>query len=378
MEDNNPFVLKEILRHIISFVPRNNIIPVAFVCKNFHDSIKIDYDQENIARNGDMFSLLKVIHSPIVVMNIATCYGHYDMVEYLLNKFIKTFMNMNEKLMNDATSLDNMYMCQILPKSMRVYFDDSVCYNIGRSGNKKLLKILDHSRTPRLYTNAGLCEGGHTELISIENDDSLGKIYTWIRAACRGGHIVLDNVVEFIKNNRHGFHNFHEDNINKCIEFYDFLLNEFNIHFIVDYIKKPDNKYLIDLIIGELIERNDCNNFRFFVANMEKEQKYVYGITHSLIKIIQQNNYEMFECVLAELCDSFHSYGAPYGRHYSGEYHTLIVYCIHYRRIDMYRCVLNYSKYNIQLDDHKKYLSIAQNLGFDEMVDVISLSSNSK
>ena len=126
-----PFTIKELLEHIISFVPRNIIINCALVSKSFYNGIKIDTDQESVAKNADMFSLLKIPYCPTIVINFAAQNNNVVMFEYLLAKH-EIDIN-NSKLCRSIGQSGNEYLINkhknrlILYSSVKVFLK-AMCF----------------------------------------------------------------------------------------------------------------------------------------------------------------------------------------------------------------------------------------------------------
>ena len=79
----NVFDIRELVECILAFIPKREIGPCLLVNKMFYDSIKIEKDQDEVARTNDLYSLGKIPYSPIAVMNIAKKYGRIDIMRYI-------------------------------------------------------------------------------------------------------------------------------------------------------------------------------------------------------------------------------------------------------------------------------------------------------
>src|SRR5436190_7860538 len=132
---DNPQIF-DVVPQIISYIPRYMILPIVLVNKLFYKSVLIETNQEIIAQNGDMFSLLKVPYSSKVVKNIAARHNHVIMVKYLL---FKHNININ---------------------------GNELSQSIGFSGNLQLMNL----STNFPYIINGICEGEHIDLLDNFKD----------------------------------------------------------------------------------------------------------------------------------------------------------------------------------------------------------------
>ncbi len=130
-----PLHIKELLGHILSFIPKRDIHLYASTCKSFYEAIPIIQDQKLVAELGDMFSLKKIAYSPKIVMSIACCFNNVKIVNYLTNKLLVN----------------------------QIYFGMSQA--IGFSGNEDLInKINDKYPLKMNEVFLGICEAGHVTL----------------------------------------------------------------------------------------------------------------------------------------------------------------------------------------------------------------------
>ena len=124
-------MIDNIIHLILPFLSKRTIISAALTNKLWYQSVPIDYDQESVAKNNDMFSLLKIPFSPKVVTYIALRNNHTNMVSYLLKEY-----------------------------NHCIEYDDEFARSCGYSGNKLFLDLTTNTANVII----GLCEGEHLDL----------------------------------------------------------------------------------------------------------------------------------------------------------------------------------------------------------------------
>ncbi len=130
---NNSAIPTDIINIILSFCSRKTLMRIVITNKQLYDLIPIDQNQENVAKNGDMFSLLKIAYSPDVVVNIAARNNNVIMVDYLLDNHFNLL-------------------------------GDELYESIGFSGNEFLLDKINHSYQ-LFYALVGFYQGSHMDLL---------------------------------------------------------------------------------------------------------------------------------------------------------------------------------------------------------------------
>ncbi len=130
---NNSAIPTDIINVILSFCSRKTLMKIVITNKQLYDLIPIDQNQESVAKNGDMFSLLKIAYSPNVMVNIAARNNNVIMVDYLLDNHFN--------LLNDE-----------------------LYESIGFSGNKILLDKINHPYQ-LFYALVGFYQGSHVDLL---------------------------------------------------------------------------------------------------------------------------------------------------------------------------------------------------------------------
>ncbi len=123
----------EIINIILSFCSRKTLVRIAITNKQLYNALSIDYNQETVAKNGDMFSLLKITYCPNVAINIAAKNNNVIMVNYLLNNYFNVLNN-------------------------------ELAESIGFSGNEILLSKINNNQQ---WLNAfvGFFQGSHMDLL---------------------------------------------------------------------------------------------------------------------------------------------------------------------------------------------------------------------
>ena len=341
----NPFIIKELLCHILSYVPKSVIIPCALVSKDFNNAIKIDYDQESVAKNSDMFSLLKIPYSPKVVINIATLHNNIDMVDYLINKY------------------DN------------IIHNKELWYNIGYMGNEYLLNKIkvDRVREYMFLSHAlvGITDGLHMGLFEKY------KKYTYfvfriLTSAYKSNCKEIRNKILINDNGNFSEIGKRESKLSgKCARK--------DKDYVLAFIKKCDNdiennRYYtnecwndINSICNGLLEGEHYDIYMWF---MDKEKNKYKCCEIEIIKnLIRTNNYAMFTHILLNNCERVISY--EYG---SIEYYKLVMYCINYRRVHMLTFLINYVTFNNIR--YQEFLVKAISLKFNDITNALISNSH--
>jgi hypothetical protein len=354
------FTIKELLQHILSYVPKKVIMPCVLVSKDFYNSITIDYDQESVAENGDMFSLLKIIYSPRVVLNIATLHNNIDMVDYLLFK-------QNGDIQ-----------------------DDILCKNIGFMGNNYLLEKIKDKRK-FLLAIIGMCEGGHVELFEKykNNYDIYHTGDELLIAAYSSGCSEMVNVVRKFMIDKSNLFDRWIDGLQikgakitgKCaIKDYNYVLN-FVQNIIVKKKDKLSNEYLkrevIFPICDGLLMGEHYDIFIWFLKTLDAYYNCEYN--EFILNLIIKNNYKMLTYILTNNCYRFLIDGhLLFGPEWSPEepinYPELIMYCIDYKRIEMLVYILDLMRFN--MERYQSFLDKAKLLKFTDIENILILNSH--
>ncbi len=347
------FAIKELLQHILSFVPRKLIILSALTCKNFHDAITIDYNQESVAKNSDMFSLHKIPYSAKAMINIAKKYNNNIMIGYLLEQ--------NVNLLDDS----------------------SICQIIGYIGDEYLLNKISSDNLS--FAVIGICEGSHINLFEKYKDylSYNCHIFYVVKYAYKMECVAMINAVNryIIKNYPNNLDNNEYGEIvglcsrksEKDVLLYikNFMLTDkFNMD--VDYI--PDYIYCI---CDGLIEGEHYDTFVWFTNEEIVKQRGGYFCDSSEIMgiLIKNNNFKMFQYVLLNNCRKW-----QYKDYYISlnkwtydiddhiDHHELVDYCIEYKRIEILTFLINHIRFN--LTRYQEFVNKSQLLQFDGVTDV--------
>ncbi len=354
---HNIFIIKELLEHILSFIPRKLILPCAFTCKSFYYAIAIDYNQDTVAQNSDIFSLLKIPHSPIAVINIANKYDNNDMIKYLLE--------INTNLLDD----------------------DNICQIIGNIGDEYLLNKLSDGKLSAAVI--GICEGLCVDLFEKYKD----KLYYGSHLFFSVKNVYKMNCDEMINNVIGYVIPKFPENIDD-IGYAEIVGScaRRNENDVLLYIKKfiltdkftMDPDYFLDYIscIGDgLIEGEHYDTFVWFTNEMIKDNgEYYcnyYCENETTIKIlIINNNLKMFQYVLLNNCRKWHNenyYIAlnkwTYGNSDYIDFFELAYYCIDYRRIEILTFLINHIRFN--LTRYQGFLNKSQSLKFGDITNVL-------
>ncbi len=346
------FIIKELLEHILSFVPRNLIIPCAFTCKRFHDAIKIDHDQDSVAKNSDMFSLLKIPYSSKAIINIAAKYKNNDIIEYLLNK------------------------------NMHLLCDFTICEIIGHIGNEILLEKLTD---PHLsFGITGLCGGLQFELFEkYKHKLSSRDVYEVVRIAYKTGcYDMINNVLcHFTGFWENGMDITDGKMVGLCARENetDVLLHVKNL-----LITTHMESYNISIICDGLIEGEHYDTFIWFLNEeiVKNNGKYACKSDTIMECLIINNNFKMFCYVITNNCAKW-SYNGYYvvmsdsQAWFEDDYLdfcNLVDACIDYRRIDMLTFLINHIRFNLK--HYQQFLDKSQLLKFDDVSNVLITNSH--
>lgn len=322
--------INDIVPLILSLIPRSIIISAALVNKYWYQSVIVDHNQETVARNNDMFSLLKIGYSVMVVINIAARYNHVDMVSYLLNKH-------------------------------KYYADgDGISRSFGFSGNKLLINRSNN----KLNILSGICEGEHDDLLDDFINHAIRNIFEFdeeifnvIKFTYKTSNLTLHDKINNFYNITLKYYSYLKAKIagscaNKCKQIvYDVINSTIESALVYQYL---------DYICEGLIEGNHYDIFKYLINNVEGH--YICCDEEEIHPVIRNNNYEFFEDIILNHYDYTMGF----------EIQPLLSYCIHYRRVNMVRLILTLPNIDIQVHDYTELLRLASSLKFDDIVDVIN------
>ncbi len=336
---HNIFLIDELLQHILSFIPRKLIIPIAITCTHFYNSISIDYNQESVAKNSDMFSLFKIPYSPKVVINIAMRHNNIDMVDYLIKQ--------NEKL------LDDRYLCQ----------------SIGYIGYEKLISKLNGFNLG--HAIVGVCEGSHVELFTKYYDKRINSEYD-IQAIisknnCTQIQQILGNYYIYERQDAKIYGKCAQKNKNTVIEFIKELIE------INNFSNNSDN------ICDGLI---DGEHYDIFVwLQNEKylwtEEYYFCCFNEVVENLIRNNNYQFFTYVLLNHCQQLMEFNIEHKPKYIEDFGFLdnldhkkfVLLSIDYKRIDFLEFLLKHITFNTIR--YEEFISKAKTLQFNNIMEIL-------
>ncbi len=349
------FIIKELLQHILSFIPRKLIMPCALTCKSFHDAIKIDRDQDTVAKNSDMFSLLKIPYSPKAIIKLASKYKNNDIIEYLLDK--------NINLLDDYD----------MPKI------------IGYIGSEYLLEKLGKNYLS--FAIIGLCEGLHFDLFEkYKHNLQYRQVYDIIEAAYKTDCFDMINNVFCLVNK---YCAYAEAVNNRKI---NGLCTKKNENGVLSYIKNliltiDINSNIISSICNGLIESEHYDTFVWFLNEeiVKNNEKYNCKSNELMEGLIINNNFKMFCYVISNNCFIWWSedkncnivveYDFGYGQLEGDiDFCELVICCIDYRRIEILTFLINYIRFN--LTRYQEFLNKSQSLKFDDIANVLISNSH--
>ncbi len=331
------FTIKELLEHILSFIPRKIIISSVLTCKRFYNAIKIDYDQENVAKNSDMFSLTKIPYSLMVVANISVRNNNIKMFEYLLEKH-----------------------------KFNVPSVEGLCKSIGYSGNVNLLnKYLVYNQL-RFEILLGICEGSHVDLFDkydVYCDyECMVEIYKTNIDKTKIDKILLER---------------HEEEADEIV-FEGYCIRETSQN-VKKVIQKLIDNMSIEPIIDNIYMGLVGGNHYDLITWLDKIHKFPFNDTHILANLIIKNNFKMFAYLISLLNNNFCN-----GRikmiviHWYCEgninYVKLFNYCIDYRRLDMLEFLIKNIIFNN--DRYKEFMEKAESLLFDDVKNLLITNSS--
>jgi len=331
-------MIKELLEHIISFVPRNIIINSALVSKSFYNGIKIDTDQESVAKNADMFSLLKIPYCPDVMINIAAQNNNANMFEYLLDKHK---ININN------------------PK---------LCKSIGQSGNEYLISKV-HKNPFIEDVKVGICEGLHENLFD--------KYKVYEDSRCR--LILYKTYIDKTKMNQYiNVHNIDDIDELRYADIEGYCSRK-NANEIKIYIQKLIDKNKIAEVIKYVFRGLIIGNHMELFLSLNKNYTYLCNESHIMSELITQNNYQMFSHILL---NNNHDHELRNGRIYCKFKYTLdefnyihfMLVCINYKRIEMIKFLINHIIFNKHR--YGQFIQKAKSFKFDDIENLLVLNSH--
>jgi len=353
-----PFTIKELLEHIISFVPRNIIINCALVSKSFYNGIKIDTDQESVAKNADMFSLLKIPYCPTIVINFAAQNNNVVMFEYLLAKH--------------EIDINNSKLCRSIGQSGNEYLINKHKNNIETIGLNGINDLIHTEKKHYLYKQIkfGICEGLHENLFDKYS------IYT----DCKCQVILYKTDID--KKKLHQYINDHNiDLINELryveIEGYCSRKKSDEVKlFIQNLINAGDIVEAIDYVFDGLI---DGNHLELFIW-LNKNYEYSCDSNKSIEKLIIKNNFNMFIHILLNNCHTpflnkkIRYVGSYWFESYGIDFYSLALDCINYRRIEMLKFLLAHITFNN--NRFNDFIKNAELFKFDDIRELLILNKN--
>ncbi len=336
---DNVFIIDELLRHILSFVPRNLIIPIAITCKHFYNKIAIDYNQESVAKNSDMFSLLKIPYSPIAVINIAMRNNNIDMVDYLIKH--------NKNLLGDK------YLCQ----------------SIGYIGYEKLISKLENFYLGNAIV--GMCEGSHVELFKKYRDDHINCEYP-VQAIinknnCTKMQQIIGNYYKYERQDAKIYGKCAQQNKDDVITFIKELIDTNN------FSNNSDN------ICDGLI---DGGHYDIFIwLQNEKHlwtEEYYFCCYNDIVEnLIRSNNYQFFTYVLINHCQQLMEFNVEHKPKYLEDFGYLdnldhakfVLLCIDYKRMDFLEFLLKHVTFNTKR--YEEFICKAETLQFNDIMEIL-------
>jgi hypothetical protein len=353
---NDIFNIDELVENILSFVPRAMIGSCLFVNKRFNKLIKVDDDYENVARNGDLFSLNKIVCSYDAVINIAKKYENIAMMEWII-KNKRTMLLYDWQYANfvgfigDIDLLNGYKMYLFLNGVIDKLFVNMV----------NTLKILDDD---------------YDDLDDILENDMCFKLLK--KYETQLSMLNIDYLVEIafrIHNNaftRKLISSFklpitHVDNeiiYGKC--------SRNDTKYVKSYIDKYSNSwslYQITKMYDGLIEGGHYDIF----IEMTKKVNYKC-ISYSIInKIIMDNNYKFFTYFVDNNLEIYDKDGHRYTyddiEHNEVEMFFLIQLSIHYKRVKMLLFLLN--NITFTTNHYKRCMELVDKLKFDDVKNII-------
>lgn len=339
------FDISELTHHILSFVPRHLIGPCLFVNKKFHNAIPINNDYKNAVKNGDLFSLNKIMYSPIDALNISKNYKHKKIIEYLIK--------CKQTLLEKYGYIDNILQTigYIGDDDMFKSFCNSKHYY---SGQMEYMSDLQLYLPPYMI---GLCEGMYYELVEeYKQQISLG--YS------------LSNIIS------NAFKQNDSDAIFKATElckYYNtiFIHDSSKIHGLLlrQNISCGDLEKIIEgdlsrnkfvYICSGLLEGGHYKLFRWLI-NQDKIKNLEFAIDfeYKLYVFVINDDYKFFSHILLNYsnltCRLF--------------YDTVALRCIDYRRIDMLLLLFKHIKFN-EIDKNQ-FIERCDCWGYDDIKKII-------
>lgn len=332
----NLFAIKELLQHILSFIPINIIIPVALTCKDFYNAITIDYDQESVAKNADMFSLLKIPYCPDIVTNIAAQNNNVVMFEYLVTKH-NIHVNNNSRLCRSIGQSGNEYL---INKVNKKFFLEEIMVGICDGLHENLFDKYE------VYKNYGCrlilykTNIDKTKLKEYINSKDIDEIYELTYAGIEGvcSRSNTDEIKIYIQN---------LINTNKMPEFAEYVFR--------------------GLIVGGHLE--------LFVW-LNKNYKYLHN-DQIISTLITKNNFQMFSHILLnnnydDLCNGKKRYSSI--MFYKNSYISFMFWCINYKRIKMVKFLLDHIIFNTHR--YNQFVDKAKSFKFNDILNILVSNSH--
>jgi hypothetical protein len=288
----NVFDIRELVECILAFIPKREIGPCLLVNKMFYSSIKIEKDQDEVARTNDLYSLGKIPYSPIAVMNIAKKYGRIDIMRYLFRKGYCGNINWIEKGYGEKINIFS-------PFWMAGFIGDEDIYNE--------LCLLHNITNSYMYQFiCGICEGSHIDLFEkykehIELADWLSLMVSLVYKT--NNSIMMEKIDKLNNHDKFKLPTFHIHKMAGWFSRGDIKLND--VENIMDSPLGNDHN-VFDLLCNCLVFSNNYDIFRYVIKH-EKNKNYKYECNNDkvLAILIQHNNYEFFFDIFTNYYDKY-------------------------------------------------------------------------
>lgn len=321
----NPLNIQELLIHILKFIPRKAIMPCVLTCKDFLNNVLIDRNQESVAKNDDMYSLLKINYSPLAVVHIAIKYNNMHMVLFLLNR--------NPEIITS-----------------------NLCGRIGYAGNEKLLGKLNYEQLE--IAKYYICVGLHHDLIKkYDCTSSLHRYYQVFGGYAHGKHPNLKSA------------NVSEVNI-RCAR----MMGKVSIEdkdkvtkYVQKILKNRKIYQCYDNVFASLIVMGYYDIVKWLFDRTEKGYGTRNIYDEEPLELIIDNQYELFVGFISTRCviDLKRVIYTGDKYEYKANLEMVALYCIDYKRANMLTFLLN--KVIFSKATYDKMLVKAQELKFNDM-----------
>jgi hypothetical protein len=363
----NVFDIRELVECILSFIPKRKIGPCLLVNKMFYGSVKIEKDQDEVARTNDLYSLGKIPYSPIAVMNIAKKYGNTDIMRYLFKK----------NYCGNIDSDNPIWIKKGYGEKIDIYNPYWMAGFIGDEDIYNKLCLLHKTKSTDDFDMyefiCGICEGSQIKLFEkykkhIDSVNWVGLVVSLVYKI--NNYNMIKKVDELNKSDKFKLTNFQMYKMTGYFSHEDIKLD-----YVENNIMKSllgGDKTIFQLLCNCLVFSNNYDIFRYVIKHdKNKNHKYECINDKALAILIQHNNYEFFFDIFTNYYDKYGDDGDIDNMDPTLMFDVVKLAClsIEFRRCNILLLFLKYYHFDKNVRD--TFIERGRELHFDDIIRVI-------